>query len=162
MRRRRKYPPPQSVKLQTRLVKRSERSTSNAISRRNDFVFDDHSGQSYHEEKKEEFVEASDIPNVLRNHGMDWRDFMDESGFSLLEQPSPAICADRLDYFFQDLEFLGLANGTDIQAAVGALIARKGRVVVTNPGTAHWLGRERSSRQTARAGPSFREGGFTK
>ena len=40
-----------------------------------DFVFDDHSGQSYHEEKKEELLARSDIPAILERHGLDWRDF---------------------------------------------------------------------------------------
>ena len=51
-----------------------------------DFVFDDHSGQSYHEEKKEEVVANSDVPTILRRHGKDWHAFMDEDEFSILEQ----------------------------------------------------------------------------
>lgn len=81
-----------------------------------DFVFDDHSGQSYHEEKKEEVVANSDIPAILSRHGKDWRAFMNEDDFFILEQPSPALCADRLDYFLRDLEFLKLANRGEIRA----------------------------------------------
>ena len=83
-----------------------------------DFVFDDHSGQSYHEEKKEEFVANSDIPAILNRHDMDWREFMNEEQFSLLEQPLPALCADRLDYFLRDLKFLRLAHGGEILAVL--------------------------------------------
>jgi hypothetical protein len=104
-----------------------------------DFVFDDHSGQSYHEEKKEAFVSRSDIPSVLGRHGMDWREFLDETRFPLLEQPSPALCADRLDYFLRDLEFLDLADAGEIRAAVGSLMVRKGRIAVDDPGAARWL-----------------------
>ncbi|NIR30385.1 MAG: HD domain-containing protein, partial [Gammaproteobacteria bacterium] len=86
-----------------------------------DFVFDDHSGQSYHEKKKEELVAASDVPEILGRHGMDWRGLMDEARFPLLEQSSPDLCADRLDYFFRDLEFLGLAGDGEIEAAVASL-----------------------------------------
>lgn len=104
-----------------------------------DFVFDDHSGQSYHEERMEEIVANSDIPAILQRHGMDWHEFLDETKFPLLEQPLPALCADRLDYFFRDLEFLKLANGAEIQAALAFLEVMDGRIVVSNPDAARWL-----------------------
>lgn len=104
-----------------------------------DFVFNDHSGQSYHEEKMEWFIAASDIPKILNKHGKDWRDFMDEKNFRILEQASPALCADRLDYFIRDLEFLGLATSGEISAAVESLVVMDGRIVVNNPDAARWL-----------------------
>jgi HD superfamily phosphohydrolase len=104
-----------------------------------DFVFDDHSGQSYHEDKKPEFIAASDIPEILDRHGMDWRDFLDETQFPLLEQSSPALCADRLDYFFRDLEFLRLANHSEIALAIESLVVQEDRIAVDDPNTARWL-----------------------
>ncbi|MDY0036600.1 MAG: HD domain-containing protein [Zoogloea oleivorans] len=104
-----------------------------------DFVFDDQNGQSYHEEKKEEVVANSDIPEILHRHGMDWRAFMDEDDFSLLEQPSPTLCADRLDYFLRDLEFLKLATRAEIRAAVESLKVVEGRIAVNDIGAARWL-----------------------
>lgn len=104
-----------------------------------DFVFDDHSGQSYHEEKMEEVVAKSDIPEILARHKMDWREFLDESKFPLLEQPSPALCADRLDYFLRDLEFLRLANAAEARAALDSLQVVEGRIVVGDPDAARWL-----------------------
>lgn len=104
-----------------------------------DFVFDDHSGQSYHEEKKEEVLARSDIPTILQGHGLDWRDYLAEAGFSLLEQPSPDLCADRLDYFLRDLEFLKLASQEDIQSSLTSLAVRDGKIVVNNLKVARWL-----------------------
>lgn len=104
-----------------------------------DFVFNDHSGQSYHEEKKEEFIAGSDIPAILNRHGMDWHAFLDEEQFLLLEQASPALCADRLDYFLRDLEFLGLANGKERSAAVESLVVKDGKIAVNNPDMARWI-----------------------
>lgn len=104
-----------------------------------DFVFDDHSGQSYHEEKKEEIVAKSDIPGILDRHGIDWREVMDEDTFPLLEQPSPALCADRLDYFLRDLEFLKLANPGEIRAALGSLKVVDQRIAVDDADAARWL-----------------------
>jgi hypothetical protein len=104
-----------------------------------DFVFDDHSGQSYHEEKKEELVANSDIPAILKRHGMDWREFLDETKFPLLEQPSPDLCADRLDYFLRDLEFLRLANSAEVRAALESLEVMEGRIVIRDADAARWL-----------------------
>jgi len=104
-----------------------------------DFVFDDHSGQSYHEEKKDEIVGNSDIPAILNGHGSDWREFLDEDQFPLLERPSPALCADRLDYFLRDLEFLKLANSDEIRAAIESLEVIEGQIAVNDSGAARWL-----------------------
>jgi len=104
-----------------------------------DFVFNDHSGQSYHEEKKEAFVARSDIPDILSQYDRNWLDYMDEEQYELLEQASPALCADRLDYFFRDLEFLGLASGEEIRAAVESLIEKDGKIVVNHPDAARWM-----------------------
>lgn len=104
-----------------------------------DFVFDDHSGQSYHEEKMEEVVAKSDIPEILALHEIDWHEFLDETKFPLLEQPSPALCADRLDYFLRDLKFLRLASGAEVRAALDSLEVVEGRIAVSDPDVARWL-----------------------
>lgn len=104
-----------------------------------DFVFDDHSDQSYHEEKKETFVANSDIPEILSKYNKDWIEFMDETKFKLLEQDSPALCADRLDYFLRDLEFLGLANGNEIRAAVESLVVINGIIALKHTEVARWM-----------------------
>src|SRR5512139_863920 len=54
-----------------------------------DYVVDDHNSQSYHEEWKEAHLLASDVPEVLARHDYDWRDFLHEEDYALLEQPSP-------------------------------------------------------------------------
>lgn len=104
-----------------------------------DFVFNDHKKQSYHEDKKEEYVASTDIPEILSRYGMDWHAFMDEEQFSLLEQPSPALCADRLDYFLRDLEFLKLANKKEIQKSLTSLDVVDGQIAINNLDTARWL-----------------------
>ncbi|WP_455245874.1 HD domain-containing protein [Petrachloros mirabilis] len=104
-----------------------------------DFVFDDHNGQRYHEEKKMEIVGSSDIPAILNRYGSDWREFMDQDQFPLLEQPVPALCADRLDYFLRDLEFLKLANSEEIRTAIESLDVIEGQIAVNDSGAAQWL-----------------------
>ena len=105
-----------------------------------DYVFGDHDGQGYHEEQKEACIARSDLPRVLSQHGYDWRDFLQEQDFPLLEQPSPALCADRLDYFLRDVRDLGLATEAETHSAIACLAIHAGRVVVVDLEAARWMG----------------------
>jgi len=105
-----------------------------------DYVFDSHDSQSYHDEKKEEFVSTTDIPAVLTWFGYDWRNVLNEEAFSLLEQPSPRLCADRLDYFLRDAMPLGLANAADIERVLADLLVINGRFCLQSLPIAQWLG----------------------
>jgi uncharacterized protein len=104
-----------------------------------DYVFNDHDGQGYHEEKKEQFIATSDIPGVMAGFGLDWRMLLDETRFLLLEQPSPALCADRLDYFLRDALDLGLAAHVDLDNALAHLVKYQNRIVVDDLPAARWL-----------------------
>jgi hypothetical protein len=105
-----------------------------------DYVFGSHESQGYHEEKKESYLGQSDIPAVLARYGYDWRNFLHEEDFSLLEQPAPALCADRLDYFLRDGLDLGLASLEQIQWGLGHLVVREGQIEVDDVEAAHWFG----------------------
>jgi HD superfamily phosphohydrolase len=105
-----------------------------------DYVVDNHNSQSYHEEVKAEYVIRTDLPAVLARHGYDWHDFLDENGYPLLEQPAPALCADRLDYFLRDGLDLGLASLEACQEALVHLVVHDGRIVTDRVETARWLG----------------------
>lgn len=105
-----------------------------------DYVFGDHDNQGYHERQKESVLARSDVPLILVRHGYVWRDFLDGQDFPLLEQPSPALCADRLDYFLRDARDLGLASDGEVHAAVASLAVHTGRLVTTDLETARWMG----------------------
>jgi len=104
-----------------------------------DYVVDGHDSQSYHEEWKESHVAASDVPDVLAQHGYDWRDFLHEENYTLLEQPAPRLCADRLDYFLRDSHDLGLSTLEKVQCARDHLVVRDGRIGVDDIEVARWL-----------------------
>jgi len=104
-----------------------------------DYVVDGHDRQSYHEEWKESHLAASDVPEVLARHGYDWRDFLHEEDYPLLEQPAPRLCADRLDYFLRDSRDLGLSTFDQIHAALDHLIVFDGRIGVSDLNMARWL-----------------------
>ena len=104
-----------------------------------DYVYDNHGEQGYHEQKKEEIVARSAIPEILQQYGLDWRNFMDEARFPLLEQAAPALCADRLDYFLRDLVFLDLADDAGICAVLAALAVVNGQMALCDLNVARWL-----------------------
>ena len=115
-----------------------------------DYVVDDHDGQSYHDQKKAEFVAKTAVPHILSRYGYDWQALIREENFPLLEQPSPRLCADRLDYFLRDSRDLGLASTADIERVLADLVVVSGsasestavapRIGVTDLDVARWLG----------------------
>ncbi|MBX3059267.1 MAG: HD domain-containing protein [Anaerolineae bacterium] len=105
-----------------------------------DYVVDGHDDQSYHDEMKEHYLAQTELPALLAAYGYDWRLFLDEAAFPLLEQPSPRLCADRLDYFLRDAQALGLADAGQIQFVVESLVVGHGRIAVNNLEAARWLG----------------------
>ena len=105
-----------------------------------DYVFDSHDSQSYHDEKKEEFVAATEIPAVLTRFGYEWRGVLNEENYALLEQPSPRLCADRLDYFLRDSVPLGLATTADVDRVLADLVVVNGRFSTKSIPIAQWLG----------------------
>jgi uncharacterized protein len=105
-----------------------------------DYVFDGHDSQSYHDEQKERFLAQTDAPVVLARHGYDWRAFLQEADFPLLEQPAPRLCADRLDYFLRDAQGLGLANQAEVALALAHLVVADGRIATDSLEVARWLG----------------------
>ncbi|MAT98746.1 MAG: hypothetical protein CL608_16510 [Anaerolineaceae bacterium] len=105
-----------------------------------DYVLDDHDEQSYHDEMKEAYMATTDLPDTLGRFGYNWRDFVDEDAYPLLEQPSPRLCADRIDYFLRDCVGLGLAEQADIDRAVAHLVVQDGRIALNDLSVAQWFG----------------------
>jgi len=104
-----------------------------------DYVFDNHDGQNYHDEHKERYMAGTDLPAVLAQVGLDWRDFLEVSHYPILEQPAPRLCADRLDYFLRDSLDLGLATPDQVATALDHLVLSQGRIAVDDLETARWL-----------------------
>lgn len=104
-----------------------------------DYVFNNHDEQSYHDEHKVSYVAQTGLPAVLQQHGHDWRHILDESAFPLLEQPSPRLCADRLDYFLRDSLDLALATADAVRSALSHLVVHDGRIMCDDVASARWL-----------------------
>jgi HD superfamily phosphohydrolase len=112
-----------------------------ALSHVIDYVFHDHDGQGFHDEKKAWYMGQTDIPEILATFGLDWNLFVDETAYPILEQPAPRLCADRIDYFLRDAQGLGLATETDIRQGLEGLVVADGRIACNDLPHAQWFGR---------------------
>ena len=88
--------------------------------------------QCFHEEKKEPYIANSELPEILKKHGYDWREFVDEKQYRILEQPAPALCADRVDYFFRDCVDLDLLASRELEYILDSLKAIDGLLVCSD------------------------------
>ncbi len=105
-----------------------------------DYVVDGHNSQSYHDEMKEAYLTGTDIPEILARHDLDWHNFIHEEDYPILEQPSPKLCADRIDYFLRDAQGLALATAVHIQEVLNHLVIADGRIATDDIEAALWLG----------------------
>ena len=104
-----------------------------------DFVYSDRT-ISYHEHKWAEVVADSAIPGILAHFGYDWKTMeVDSERFPLLEQPSPRLCADRVDYFLRTVVPSGLGTQEEVAWALDHLTTHGGRMVVTDLDVARWM-----------------------
>lgn len=104
-----------------------------------DYVFQGHNSQSYHDDVKDAYIATTELPDLLAEYGFNWRDFLDDESFTLLEQPAPRLCADRLDYFLRDSLDLDLASPAEVQRALDHLVVHDERIVTDDVQAARWL-----------------------
>lgn len=125
-----------------------------------DYVFNDSLSQAYHDRYQTSYIAGSDIPAILAAHGYpDWEAFTDETRFRILEQPAPALCADRLDYFLRDTLGMGLSTPADVADVLAHVTLHDGRIVVDDLGTARWMA-ETYMAADDRSWANFREVGL--
>ena len=77
--------------------------------------------QDHHEGLKPEFLRRPDLDRAIRALGFRPEDFFDDSIYPLLEQPLPALCADRLDYFLRDSLACGVTTPAQVARFLGSL-----------------------------------------
>jgi hypothetical protein len=88
--------------------------------------------QAHHEQLKPLMLERPDIVIGLRGLGYEPGMFFDDSVYPLLEQPLPALCADRLDYFLRDGMACGVVNRDAADRILGGLQVRDSRIVLSS------------------------------
>lgn len=104
-----------------------------------DFVFDNNE-EDYHEKIYRSVVVNSEIPTILANYHYYYQDILlDETKWTLLEQPAPELCADRVDYTLRDMFTYGHISLKEVHHFLDNLIVLDGKMYLQNIEIAEWF-----------------------
>ncbi|WP_181349608.1 HD domain-containing protein [Thalassobacillus sp. CUG 92003] len=104
-----------------------------------DFALD-RKDEDYHDSIFQQIVMASEIPRILARHGYQEHDVLwDESKWTLLEQPAPELCADRVDYTLRDMYHYDYIALDEAVKFLGNLVVIDGRMYPKHLAAAEWF-----------------------
>ncbi|MFA4886754.1 MAG: HD domain-containing protein [Candidatus Nanoarchaeia archaeon] len=98
-----------------------------AFSHLADEVFDSGLEQDLQDSIHEDFLRMTEIPEIIQKHDLNFQRIVNYEHFPLLEQPAPALCADRVDYTLRELE--EYADKEGVGMIVEALTTFNNRIV---------------------------------
>lgn len=118
-----------------------------------DFVIGEGGDEEFQDTQHGQYLKRSGIGDILKKFGYNLEHFSEHKNFPLLDQDSPGLCADRIDYSFREMESgtakyifqnLGTKNGKIIfkNRKSASLFANNYLKIQTN----HWAGFEAVSR----------------
>ncbi len=100
----------------------------------------DNLSEDYHEEIFEQVILQSEIPQILEKYDYDYRDILlDDSKWSLLEQPAPELCADRVDYTLRDMYRYGFISFEEVHDFLEQVAVVEGKICVKTIDAAEWF-----------------------
>jgi len=108
-----------------------------AFSHVGDYVVDN-KDETYHEQLFTEVLANSEIPAILEKHGYSITQVVN-GRFTILEQPLPYLCADRLDYTLRDSLHAKLITRQEASAFVKSVTIEENKIVVKNKESAIWI-----------------------
>ncbi len=99
-----------------------------------DYVLDSGSEKEHNHQDKifKNFVEGSEIPEILRKYNFSPDYISDEHNFPLLEKPLPDLCADRIDYSLRTAIHLRELTGQELDYLLDNLTTENNRWVFKN------------------------------
>ncbi|UOQ46418.1 HD domain-containing protein [Halobacillus salinarum] len=104
-----------------------------------DFVFGNQH-ENYHEQIYHSVVGDSEIPEILGKFSYNCEELLfDDSKWTLLEQPAPELCADRVDYTLRDMYRYGHISKQEVQAFLNDLQAVNGEMYLRSINAAEWF-----------------------
>lgn len=83
--------------------------------------------QNHQDNYFDEFVLNSHIPKILEKHGFDLKYILDKNNFHLLENHSPDLCADRIDYSLHDFLSYGVVDENKVRYILENLTVESNR-----------------------------------
>ncbi|MEH7475252.1 hypothetical protein CN395_26795 [Priestia megaterium] len=103
-----------------------------------DFVLDNPE-QDFHDQIFEKTIQSSEIPSVLQKHGFNLFSILPIEKWSLLEQPLPLLCADRIDYTLRDLSSYNMISLVDACKFVDELKVIDSKICLKTVKAAEWF-----------------------
>ncbi|WP_443939568.1 HD domain-containing protein [Pedobacter sp. MW01-1-1] len=108
-----------------------------AFSHVGDYVFDNLE-EDYHEKIFAESITASAIPDVLFKHGYGIGEII-HGQFTILEQPQPFLCADRLDYTLRDAIYAGIITRQRAKDFLKSVVLKDGMIMLQSESEVNWI-----------------------
>ena len=108
-----------------------------AFSHVGDYVFDN-TDEDFHEKVFAAVLCKSEVPDVLLKYGYDVNQIL-YGTFDILEQPLPALCADRLDYTLRDGVHGGIISRQRAREFLTAIVLKDGKIAVNAETEANWI-----------------------
>lgn len=99
-----------------------------------DYVLDNgtQKEQSHQDNIFEDFVNKTEIPEILKKHGLDPEYILNENNFPLKEKALPDLCADRIDYSLRNIIAYKEADITETNYFLENLEIERGAWVFKN------------------------------
>ncbi|MGB8002514.1 MAG: hypothetical protein WCF60_20775 [Anaerobacillus sp.] len=104
-----------------------------------DFVFENKE-EDYHEKIYSSVIENSVIPSILGKYDYNYEDILfEDTNWTLLEQPAPELCADRVDYTLRDMYVYGNISLDEVTRFLQNLTVVEGKMYLQNIEIAEWF-----------------------
>ena len=108
-----------------------------AFSHVGDYIVDN-KDETYHEQLFTEVLAHSEIPAILEKYGYSITQIVN-GRFTILEQPLPYLCADRLDYTLRDSVHARLITRQEASAFLKSVTIEENKIVVKDKESAIWI-----------------------
>ncbi|MBM7602581.1 HD superfamily phosphohydrolase [Metabacillus crassostreae] len=104
-----------------------------------DFVFENKE-EDYHEKIYSSVIDNSVIPTILAKYDYNYEDVLfDDTNWTLLEQPAPELCADRVDYTLRDMYVYENISLDEVNRFLQNLTVVEGKMYLQNIEMAEWF-----------------------
>ena len=95
--------------------------------------------EDYHEQIFMDVIEHSEIPSILQKYDYDYRMIEKWEQWTLLEQPLPNLCADRIDYTLRDLYTYGMISKQELCSFLEDVTVHNGQICLQSVQAAEWF-----------------------
>lgn len=104
-----------------------------------DFALDNKE-EDYHEKIYERIIESSNIPNILKDFGYNYKNIVyNEEKWTILEKSAPDLCSDRIDYTLRDMFSYGFISKEEVDTFLSDIKVVNGEIVINSIESAQWF-----------------------